>query len=468
MPASVIARLLFIRLSLLAVVLLPVWSLAAEIKVTKTSDSQDGSCTNDCSLREAVIKANSTSGYHLIRLAGHTYSLSLPAPTDEGQILDEDANAHGDLDIASSLTIRGAGADKTVIDGGALDRLFEVLPGARLTLSHLALRNGRHSDDGGAVRNQGELQINDAIFRQNRASSSFYPVLGGAIANYGSLRVVRTGFHNNAAGTGDTNWSLGGALYNEGELWMRDIEWRNNSARTDDVISAGGALFNMGVADIARSLFAGNDSGEGSGSAISNQNGGQLALRNATISGNLGFADRPDGAVANGAETPYQPDYPEPPAVPSMYLEHVTIAANQGGVGLLNFGQLRVRNSLVMGTQSNLADPELEYDYSVNCQNRGSEARLNAGGLLLGLDGSNCLADLPPAREAQIFTRVMFPLAGNNGAMQTHALRRGSPAVDSAVGSCPQDDQRARARPQDGDGNGIAACDLGAFERPRY
>lgn len=457
----------FVRYSLL-LASLPLSIEAAQIRVSKTSDSQDGTCNSDCSLREAVIKANGSNDPQLIRLGSGTYSLSLPAPIDEGQILDEDANAHGDLDITRSLTIRGAGADKTIIDGGALDRLFEVLPGAHLTLSHLTLRNGRHSDDGGAIRNQGELQVNDAIFRQNRASSSFYPVLGGAIANYGSLRVVRTAFHNNAAGTGDTNWSLGGAIYNQGELWMRDIEWRNNSARTDDVISAGGALFNMGVADIARSLFVGNDSGEGSGSAISNQNGGQLALRNATISGNFGFADRPDGAVANGADTPYQPEYPEPPAMPSMYLEHLTIAANQGGVGLLNYGQLRVRNSLVVGTQSNLADPELEYDYSVNCQNRGSQATLNARGLLLGLDGSNCLGDLPPAREAQIFTRVMFPLADNNGAMQTHALRRGSPAVDSALGSCPQDDQRGRARPQDGDGNGIAICDLGAFERPRY
>jgi CSLREA domain-containing protein len=467
-PARSALILPFARVSVLSLLLLPLCAQAAEIKVSKTSDSQDGACDSDCSLREAVIKANSTSGEQLIRLATGTYQLTLPAPKEDGDVFDEDANEHGDLDVSGSLTIRGAGIDKTFIDGNFIDRLIEVLPGARLTLSHLTLTRGRHSDDGGAIRNQGELYINDAVFERNVITHSFSPVRGGAIANYGLLRAVRTTFRGNIADTGDTNWSLGGAVYNQGELWMRDIEWRGNSARTDDVISAGGGLFNMGTADIARALFVGNDTGEGSGSAISNQNGGQLSLRNVTVSGNTGDSYRPDGAVANGAVYPYQPDYPNPPLLPSMYLEHVTIAANQGSVGLLNLGQLRVRNSLVMATQSDLTDPDLTYDLSVNCLNSGGQATFNARGLLLGQDGGNCVGDLPPAREAQAFTKVMFPLADNYASLPTHALRRGSPAVDTAVGSCPQDDQRARARPQDGDGDGIAVCDIGAFERPRY
>ena len=39
----------------------------------------------------------------------------------------EDANATGDLDITGRVTIRGAGAGLTVIDGQQLDRVFDVI-----------------------------------------------------------------------------------------------------------------------------------------------------------------------------------------------------------------------------------------------------------------------------------------------------------------------------------------------------
>ncbi len=55
--------------------------------------------------------------------------------------------------------------------------------------------------------------------------------------------------------------------------------------------------------------------------------------------------------------------------------------------------------------------------------------------------------------------------AHNSGPTLTHALWADSPAIDSAdPASCPADDQRGTARPQDGDGDGTANCDVGAFE----
>jgi hypothetical protein len=61
------------------------------------------------------------------------------------------------------------------------------------------------------------------------------------------------------------------------------------------------------------------------------------------------------------------------------------------------------------------------------------------------------------------------PLAGNGGPTETHALRLNSPAVDGGdPAPCPALDQRGRLRPEDGDHDGLASYDIGAFEAPRW
>jgi hypothetical protein len=61
------------------------------------------------------------------------------------------------------------------------------------------------------------------------------------------------------------------------------------------------------------------------------------------------------------------------------------------------------------------------------------------------------------------------PLAFNDGTglgrTRTHTLLAGSKAVDGGDNTgCPATDQRGFLRPQDGNGDGNAVCDIGAFE----
>jgi hypothetical protein len=57
------------------------------------------------------------------------------------------------------------------------------------------------------------------------------------------------------------------------------------------------------------------------------------------------------------------------------------------------------------------------------------------------------------------------PLKKNGGPTRTHALLPGSPAIDRGDNaSQPPTDQRGAVRRKDGDGNGRAVADSGAFE----
>ena len=139
---------------------------AATLNVTKTGDPVPGACTaNDCTLREAVRRANTSSGPDRIVLKAKTYRFV--------QVGTDDDALAGDLDVTAGsgqLTIVGKGAGKTTIIGNDLDRLFQVFEGARATIERVALRD-RNAVTGGGVLSDGRLTVERALFRDNAAST---------------------------------------------------------------------------------------------------------------------------------------------------------------------------------------------------------------------------------------------------------------------------------------------------------
>jgi CSLREA domain-containing protein len=137
----------------------------------------------DCSLREAVQSVNTgqqfdncgpgthndplPTGPYLISLKSGDYTL---LRTGAG----EDNNSTGDLDLLASVTIQGASAALTRINGGAIDRVLDIDPTTAatitVTLANLTLENGLApaGTDGGGIRNQGDtLHVRDSIINDN-------------------------------------------------------------------------------------------------------------------------------------------------------------------------------------------------------------------------------------------------------------------------------------------------------------
>src|SRR5262249_22190885 len=95
-----------------------------------------------------------------------------------------------------------------------------------------------------------------------------------------------------------------------------------------------------------------------------------------------------------------------------------------------------------------------------NCANFGtvmSKGHNLDSGTSCGLTGTGDIVNKNP---------MLGPLQDNGGHTPTHALLAGSPAIDAGGTDCPPPgtDQRGFDRPADGNGDGVATCDIGAYE----
>jgi CSLREA domain-containing protein len=189
--------------------------------VTTSEDINDGQCTaGHCSLREAIIAANSCSvpggrSLYTILLGRGTFTLTLRGPGDD----------RGDLNINNGMQVSGEGAGLTIIQGGDSwnDRIFSIGEGIIAEIGHLSIQGGNSSADGGAILNQGSIELDNVKLSNNSADGD-----GGAVFSTGTatLRSVEvTGNSTDRFGSG-----CGGGLHNLGTLWIfNSLIERNNS-----------------------------------------------------------------------------------------------------------------------------------------------------------------------------------------------------------------------------------------------
>jgi len=344
----------------------------------------------------------------------------------------------------NSLTIAGAGASTTTVNGNQAGSVFTI-NGGTVTIDDLTITNGLsaggYGDGIDITGGAGPVTVNDSTLSDNGTASGG---AGGGIYNFDDTLTVTDSLFSN------DNRYFGGAINsNGGTLTLTDSTLSGNSSAagggidnggmatvTDSTLSgepytsngSAGGIYNTGTMTVTHSTVSGNSVG-GSGGAITNI--GTMTLTDSTLSGNS--AGYIGGGIANAG---------------TMTLTDSTLSDNSApgghGGGIYNDSTINLGATIVANSSSG-GDCYLPggtfNDLGYNLDDDGS-CNLTATG-----DVSDTPADLDPTG-----------LQNNGGPTQTIALEAGSPAIRavSDPSLCPSTDQRGYVR--------NVPCDMGAYQ----
>ena len=245
---------------------------------------------------------------------------------------------------------------------------------------------------------------------------------GGMYTTNSSPKLTNVTFLSNTA------IDRGGGMYNDsGSAMLTNVTFSDNYASI-----GGGGMYNIsGSSMLTNVTFSGNHSIYGYGGGMVNVAYSNPTLTNVTFSSNSAHFG---GGMYNGISNPT--------------LTNVTFFNNSSGTNsdvMYNQDNSNaiLTNAILWGAIANVDSIPI-ITYSLTLEDYSGEGNIS---------------DDPR----------LDPLADNGGFTQTHALLPGSPAIDSGSPTvCPATDQRGYLRPIDGNGDGTARCDMGAYEYGSY
>ncbi|MGH2685433.1 MAG: choice-of-anchor Q domain-containing protein, partial [Actinomycetota bacterium] len=402
---------------------------AATITVTTTVDEWDaggggGERSSDlgsgCGLREAIHAAEVNAafggcpagapGHDEIVVPAGTYPLNvIPNGTEESA---------GDLNIASDVTITGAGPSQSIIDALRLDAVMEITNTA-VTLEGLTLRNGFAEAAAGLYTDSSVVVLRNVAVRDSEAGMN---TGGGIYAFESDLTILDSTISGNRAA------SQGGGIASfNSELSLDGVALSDNFVQGPNADGGGILALGSSLTAVNTTLSGNRAPDDGGGIYIATTD---VSLRNATLTKNVADEDADN-------------------------------SGNGGGIENVD-GTVTVANSIVAENEDRTQGVGEGRDCSGNLTSQGYN--------VIGYNGD---CTFTPATGDQVGTAFpenlldpeLGPLTGNGGPTETHALLPGSPALDngspertSELRACEPTDQRGVPRPQ---GTG---CDVGAYE----
>jgi CSLREA domain-containing protein len=420
---------------ILAVVSLCVMAAAATAAttytVTTTADTDStgtGACATGgaCTLREALNAVNAGAGGDTVIVPAGVYTLN---PN----------SGFGVLLVNKSVTITGAGAASTILDGNHATEIMSVAANP-VSISGVTMRNGVAPGNvrGGAmiITSAAHVTLNSDVLTGNSAGTPGSGA-GGAIENEGTLAITNSTLSNNTAG------SYGGAINNEESQGAKSLTITQSTFSGNQAENPGGGAISIDASSalpaltVTQSVFTSNattSGGNGGAIRVSTFGGSPppVQIKDSTFTGN--HAGQNGGALSDGQT--------------GSVLTNDTLDGNSasGSGGNINdiIGTPTLRNTIVAAGSASSST-------SANCDGHViSKGHNLENANTCGFTGTGDKVNTNPK---------LGSLAGNGGPTRTMALNAGSPAINAGTNTgCPSTDQRGVARPQG------TRCDIGAYE----
>jgi hypothetical protein len=239
----------------------------------------NGNDSNNCQTAETACKT-----------IGHAISLALSGDS----IIVAPATYTENLSISISLRILGAGANTTIIDGGAKATVVNISQG-NVTLYGITIRNGA-ARYGGGISNGGNLSVIASTISRNKATIRFClhnqtcTALGGGIYNSNSLTIGSSAVVGNSVEGLPISGcyialtsclTYGGGIFNQGKMIMSNSTVANNLSYSGSGSAYGGGIFNQASAVISNGTVSGNSANRVGGIYTS----GSTTLQNSVVAG---------------------------------------------------------------------------------------------------------------------------------------------------------------------------------------
>ena len=336
---------------------------------------------------------------------------------DDGDRIEISAGTYEEnLTIDKSVTLHGSGPAWTLVasDPNSAKSVFTILnkPGetTSVTLENMRIKSGiSDSDGGGILTSADQLTVSNVLVDFNQAGVSGS---GGGIACQAGLLVVQqSSIENNLASSGKG-----------GGVW----------------VSSGCSL------TMSESAIILNNAARGGGLTVE----GTAQLTNVTVS--LNAANIPAGTLGGGGI--------EVGTGGILTLKHVTLARNRVEV---TSNDAASQVWIQAGGMASFTNTIIGAFPGLN--NALCGGVLTSGGYNLGEDSS---CGLTAEGDLSDGDALLGGLAYNGSYTQTHALAANSPAIDAAAPPGPGSsliDQRGLPV-RDGDHDGVARRDIGAYE----
>ena len=245
--------------------------------ISHPADRDDDAAANRTAqgtLRQTIQNANAIVGAPTLSVPANTYTLAIAGTGEDGA-------RTGDLDVTDAVTLTGAGAPTTIINGNAIDRVFHVF--ANTTTTGVTVQGGNlgTSTEGGGIYidNAAVVNLTEVAIQNNTGKHG-----GGIYNKNGTLTVTESTISGNAAANGN-----GGGLFHDAgtTVILTNVTFSGNSSTSD-----GGGIHAKDPVTLTNVTLANNSSGNKGGGI--RREGGTASLKNTIVANNTATGGDPN------------------------------------------------------------------------------------------------------------------------------------------------------------------------------